>query len=1061
MMNRAIDLDDTAELRRRVRELDTENAVLRAKLRMGRASDAGNEAAMQVLANALPDLMSHVDREWRYRFVNDAYLGWFGADRDQIIGKTIRDVIGEPAFEERRPLLQRALAGEAVEVEILAPHRDGTSRLTRTRYEPRRGPNGEIDGIYILVTDLTRRKQAEDALRLSDSRLRLALEAAGLGSWEMDMTTGSVWRSLRHDQIFGYERLQPKWTYRILRQHVLPEDAAYAESLFREAVRTGTDWRCQFRIRRVDGEVRWVEVHGRPQLDDDGRLMRILGVLGDVTDRRLAEDEFRAFFEFAGNGAAQVDSATGRFMRVNRRMCEITGYSEPELLASCVADITHPDDRERDAELLKRTLAGDTDHWTIEKRYLRKNGDIVWVNVVGTVVRDPQGKALRSFATIQDITERKRAEDALREADAALRVSEQRFRSVIDHSPFSYQIYDPSGLCSYVNAAWEAFWAASRDQLDGFNILHDRQLQESGAAPLVRRAFDGERVSLPEIYFDPAQIGREGRPRWVRAHFFPIHGSDGELHEVVQVLEDLTDSKALIQAAGQREEYFRTIAEAIPQLVFTSNSDGSSYFVNQRWREYTGLSSEHAQSLGWIKTVHPADVERTAAAWRAAMASGRPFSEEVRLRRYDGAYRWHLDRAVPVHDSSGNIVRWLGTATDIHDQKRAQTRSRFLAEASRVLAASLDYRQLAADTAVFAAREFHAWCGVYRLDNNALPLLVASHGDPEEAAEHQAWLDELMGRCMQTPEPRAFCRLGAPTATADRRGGLVVIDAPLAVRGMVFGGIAVARRSFEDDDLALIEELAERVALALDSAMLYEQAQHAIRMRDEFLSIASHELRTPLTSIQLQTQMARRTLDKDQGRALEPDRVRLLIEQTDKQVDRLARLVDEMLDLSRLTSGKLQLQLEQCDLTAITRETLERHAEQLRLAGCDVTFHAPRPVVGRWDPYRLEQVIANLLTNAAKYGNRQPVEVAVVADDNDAVLTVRDHGLGISPADQARIFEAFERAVPASNISGLGLGLYIVRQILARLGGAIGVASGSEQGTTFTVRLPLSPAAAD
>jgi signal transduction histidine kinase len=173
-----------------------------------------------------------------------------------------------------------------------------------------------------------------------------------------------------------------------------------------------------------------------------------------------------------------------------------------------------------------------------------------------------------------------------------------------------------------------------------------------------------------------------------------------------------------------------------------------------------------------------------------------------------------------------------------------------------------------------------------------------------------------------------------------------------------------------------------------------------------------------------------------------------------RATDRLARLVEGLLDVSRIASGRLQLALEECDLADVAREVVDRTAEQASAAGCSVRVVAAAPATGRWDRLRLEQVIGNLLSNAMKYGPGKPVTVCVEATDDLATLSVRDSGIGISSADCERIFGRFERAVPLRHYGGLGLGLYIAQQIVGEHGGTIRVTSEPEAGATFMVELP-------
>lgn len=242
--------------------------------------------------------------------------------------------------------------------------------------------------------------------------------------------------------------------------------------------------------------------------------------------------------------------------------------------------------------------------------------------------------------------------------------------------------------------------------------------------------------------------------------------------------------------------------------------------------------------------------------------------------------------------------------------------------------------------------------------------------------------------------------------------------------------------------------LAERLAL-------HEQLEDAVRARDEFLSIASHELKTPLTALTLLVE----SLTKLGGRlqsAPDPGKLERKLTMVERQVHRLTRLVDELLDTSRITSGRMILTLEDgVDLSEIVVETVARFKEALAHASCEVEVHGVRaPIKGRWDRLRLEQVVSNLLTNAMKYGAGSPIEVDAEATDSEATLTVRDHGIGISPAKQKLIFERFERAVSDRQYGGFGLGLWIVREIALAMRGEVSVVSRPGEGAVFHVVLP-------
>ncbi len=256
------------------------------------------------------------------------------------------------------------------------------------------------------------------------------------------------------------------------------------------------------------------------------------------------------------------------------------------------------------------------------------------------------------------------------------------------------------------------------------------------------------------------------------------------------------------------------------------------------------------------------------------------------------------------------------------------------------------------------------------------------------------------------------------------------------------GGPIPVRASF-------VVDLSELKRLETERNRLYEEARDAVKARDAFLSVAGHEIRTPLSALNLIVyQLAR------QVRGLGNEKAVDLATRCEKQVARLIRLADELLDVSRISAGTLHLDPEEMDLAHLARELVERLEESARRAGCTLTVEAPRSVSGFWDRLRLEQVLSNLLTNALKFGAGEPVQVGVSSVGDEAIVFVKDNGIGIHDADQRRIFGRFERAVSRETYPGMGLGLWITREIVEAHGGRIGVESRPGAGATFRVMLP-------
>lgn len=276
--------------------------------------------------------------------------------------------------------------------------------------------------------------------------------------------------------------------------------------------------------------------------------------------------------------------------------------------------------------------------------------------------------------------------------------------------------------------------------------------------------------------------------------------------------------------------------------------------------------------------------------------------------------------------------------------------------------------------------------------------------------------------------------------------------------GELIGGLFFGHKksgAFNERDERIINGLASQAAIALDNARLYDKAREAIKIRDEFLSISSHELKTPLTPLKIHLQSISKQIDKGLLQEESLTIFRKSIAMAEKQVNRITVLVDDLLDVTRITSGKLTLNVEEVDVVETIKEVAERYTLQSQKANTELILDLSQNLIAKIDRIRFEQVLINLLTNAIKYAPGKPITISLTTLGNDLILKVSDQGEGILPEDQKKVFDRFERANSHAAQGGLGLGLYIVKQIINAHGGRIEVESVQNVGTTFTVELPL------
>lgn len=491
----------------------------------------------------------------------------------------------------------------------------------------------------------------------------------------------------------------------------------------------------------------------------------------------------------------------------------------------------------------------------------------------------------------------------------------------------------------------------------------------------------------------------------------------------VQLAEQsrLLNEQTLAQNDLEHRLRYSNLAQAIPHIIWKGKEVGSFEYVNKAWNDTTGQSPNASLGEGWQLMVEPQNLHSFLDLWKKAAHDQSLFEVEIRIYSVkDDVWKWHLVRMHPEKTPEGEFSGWIGTATQIHDRIIAERSLRVLSEASRILFHVFDLDKTIAEFANLIAQELNAQCTI-KLTRESESTTISS--ERILPIENQ----------------------------------IKTYECNLKYRNFQFGTLWVALplSSFKDGSLSLVDELAHRCSIALDNARLYSEACKAIQVRDDFLSIASHELKTPLTPLKLQATHFRKIFNEGRLAKLSPEFFQKMLKTTERQVDRLIRLVDEMLDLSRVQSGQMTFDHGEFDLYALTQEIIERFHDQLILEKSAVTLKGHGPITIWGDKFRIEQVIMNLISNALKYGEGKPFEIELNARDNDRVLlSVTDYGIGIAEEDQERIFDRFERAASASQFGGLGLGLFIVRQIVEKHQGSIRVESRLGHGSRFTVELP-------
>jgi PAS domain S-box-containing protein len=606
------------------------------------------------------------------------------------------------------------------------------------------------------------------------------------------------------------------------------------------------------------------------------------------------------------------------------------------------------------------------------------------------------------------------------------------------------------------------------------------------------------------------RVRKDGSRFWASVVMTALRDASGELRGFAKITRDLTERvradeqarRAAEERAARRQaeldarevrrsrDQLHLILRNVAEGVTVMDSNGKLVFVNDAAARLCGFESAaamqgapEAELLGRFRLFHEDGTPFPVDELPGRLALGGTTSTTiVRFRsKGSGEERWSFVSGAPVLDEAGNVELSVSVFREITDRRRSEQAWQFLAEASAALGSSLDYQETLAQLASLAVPRIADWCGVDVLGpDGELEQLAVAHVDPAKRDLAEEWRrrwppprNSLAYRVVSSGQPQLLPEItdemidvGAPDPEQRRvarelglRSAMLV---PLVVDRQPAGVIsfitAESGRRYGPEDLILATEIAHRASLAIENARAYTEARTALQTRDNFLAIASHELRTPLSGLMvLMTSLVRAA---SSGRILQlgPEGLKDRMLKAERQAMQLARLIDRLLDVSRLSARDLRLERERVDFAEIARDAISRYDDEAAEHGTRIDLRVSGATVGVWDRSRIDQVITNLVGNAVKYGRGAAITVSISASASGYLrLTVRDEGPGIPAEDQERIFGQFERAAPSQNVPGMGLGLWLVRRIVAAHGGTVTLESNPGHGTTFAVILPMTP----
>ncbi len=625
-----------------------------------------SEARWRNLIETVPQGFGIRDENNISTYVNDAFCAMLGYAREEIIGQNLTRFLVPASIDKQQQQMLVQKTGQKARYELTWVAKDGHRVSTLISSHPIIDDAGDYRGSFAVIADITDFKQTQAALAASETRLKRAEHVAQIGHYEIDIASGSALWSDETFRIFGRSPAGGAPTVEAYTTLLHPDDRDAMFAMFEDTITTGTLFDLVYRIIRPNGEVRYVHSIGT-RGDTPANQGKLFGTIQDITEQhavqaalRENEERFRLSFEFSHTGMALV-SPTGAFIDVNQRTCDILGYTRDELLAIDSMTITYPDDRPRSAAHFIEALGGEYDSYTMEKRYLHKDGHVIWGVLSIAIIRDAAGAPMYATAQLVDMTKQHAAQAALRE-------SEERFRQIASTISEVFWMTDVATYTAlYVSPAYEKIWGRScetwyQDSRSWLDTIHpdDRHI--------VIEAIQNHRQGIATKN-EYRIIQPDGSIRWIQDRAFPVLNDAGEVYRVAGICEDITARKLAEDALRESEARLEAAQERAMLGSWEINlATWTGYWSKQMYELYYRDPATGAPTMEeYMELIHPDDREHFIIA-----KNNHVTVSDHRTNPANGPVR-HLSLTVNcIEDDTGEVIKFTGTVLDITARKQAE-----------------------------------------------------------------------------------------------------------------------------------------------------------------------------------------------------------------------------------------------------------------------------------------------------------------------------------------------------------------------------------------------------
>lgn len=820
---------------------------------------------------------------------------------------------------------------------------------------------------------------------------------------------------------------------------------------YRQIKKKGTG-SVETRFRCKDGRILNVNLSSAP-LDKHDLLKGVTFTVLDITERVRAEEalnwEKSLVYSLMSTLPDRIyfKDLNSRFIRINKAQANAFNLEEPcHAIGKTDSDFftgEHAMQAFEDEQKIIRTGQS----INLEERETHRDRSDTWVATVKMPLLDREGDIIGTFGISRDITERKLAEAALNE-------SEERFRNLYNDAVAGLYRTNPQGEILLANNTLVKMLGFS-----SFEELSERNLKLTGYEPVLKRQQFADQIEKEGEVKDMESVWvcRDGKEIFVRESAKAIYDSEGKILYYDGTVVDITEQKNTDRALSKIQHLFETLALVSPVGIFRTDADGNTTYVNPTWSELSGLSPEEGFGVGWLKIIHPEDRKQLSEAWSNNLSHKKESSAEYRLIRPDGKVIWVMGRAVP--ELIGNeLIGYVGTITDITELKKVEE---ILRESEEKFRSTMEN---SAD-AIFITDQK----GKYQYVNKAAAEMLGFTSEellsktileitPPDKTESSL---EIFNQVLS--EGKVYAEIYLQR----KDGSYVTVDlnSVLLPGGMVYGSCRdITERKQVQEELKKyhehLEELVYERTKEFNKAK--KEAEEANKAKSEFLANMSHEIRTPMNAVLGYSELlSSTTVDQTQENYINS------IKSSGRS---LLTLINDILDLSKIEAGKLDLKYDYVDTCFFFTEFERIFSHKVDEKGLKLILDisAGTPAGIKIDEARVRQIVFNLIGNAIKFTSEGKIVLKVFTENPqivkysedeadeliDLIIEVQDTGIGITKALQEEIFKPFVQERAKEHHGGTGLGLTITRRLVSLMHGTITLQSKPGKGSTFRVRIP-------